>query len=104
MEEAFALFKRSAEQDNVCAMCNLGRCYQSGFGVEANEKLAKQWFEKASRAGHASAFRLLAECIITSGRAKSELSRAAVSLQNGYEQGDDKSAESLAKLIEQHPD
>jgi TPR repeat protein len=42
---------RSAEQGNVRAYTNIGRCYWKGHGVEQNLVKAVEWFDKAITQG-----------------------------------------------------
>lgn len=47
---------RSAEQGNVHACCNIGRCYWSGHGVERDLVKAVEWFDKAIARGFTDAW------------------------------------------------
>ena len=44
---ALCWFKRSADLGNSKAMCFIGNLYETGLGVEQNNKLAGQWYKKA---------------------------------------------------------
>ena len=59
LERAIEFFKRSAEQGNGDAMCDLGAMYNYGRGVEQNEAEAVQWYKKAAEILHPKAFRCL---------------------------------------------
>jgi uncharacterized protein len=48
--KAFAAFKKLAERGNSSAMYYAGLCYRNGYGVMANEALAKYWLQKAAAA------------------------------------------------------
>ena len=50
-EEAFELFKASAEHGFANAQYSLGKCYYNGSGTAKNPKLAAQWFQKAAEQG-----------------------------------------------------
>ncbi|HDS3816257.1 tetratricopeptide repeat protein [Morganella morganii] len=42
-------FQKAAEQNHASAQFNLGMMYQNGDGVEKNEKVAQEWFQKAEQ-------------------------------------------------------
>ena len=44
--KAVELYKLAAEQNNVAGLCNLGRCYYEGIGVEQNYEKAVELFTK----------------------------------------------------------
>lgn len=53
--EAYKNFKRAAEELYAeYAYCDLGDCYQYGWGVDLNRELAKSWYEKSMNAGYAT--------------------------------------------------
>ncbi len=45
-------FRRGAEAGDMFAQDNLGACYRDGVGVEANYKLAREWFQKVKFDAH----------------------------------------------------
>ena len=45
---AFEAYEHSAEADNICGMCHLGRFYAEGKGCKMNLKLAKKWLTEAA--------------------------------------------------------
>ncbi|MDO4440771.1 MAG: sel1 repeat family protein, partial [Moraxella sp.] len=46
--QAFAIFKRLAEQGNADAQFNLGNMYDNGNGVKQDYAQAVRWFRKAA--------------------------------------------------------
>lgn len=48
LDEAFRLFKLSAEGDLTAAQYHLGYCYENGFGCQLDIALATHWYEKAA--------------------------------------------------------
>ena len=48
----FARLRRAALEGDLEACCQLGRCYQRGWGGPRNERRAFDWFLRAARAGH----------------------------------------------------
>lgn len=53
--EAVAWFTRAANQTYPEAMHQLGRCYISGRGLEANQGLGIEWISRAAALGHRTA-------------------------------------------------
>ena len=53
-----ALQLAASEYDNGSAQFELGNCYLVGKGVEENEELAMEWFEKAADNGHEQAMKI----------------------------------------------
>jgi len=52
LEEAFALYKRAAEQGEMRAQWRLGMAYLNGEGTQKDESLAFQWVEKSAHQGY----------------------------------------------------
>lgn len=59
-EEAFALYREAAAQDDADAHAGLAGLYLDGRGVAKDEKAALQHFSKAAELGHAMATQALA--------------------------------------------
>lgn len=51
-ESAFELWKRAAKRGDADAQYNLAMYYHYGLGVSENDKMARQWLQKAADAGH----------------------------------------------------
>ncbi|MDX2252506.1 MAG: tetratricopeptide repeat protein [Nitrospira sp.] len=51
-QKAIEWYERSAAEGYLPALYRLGRCYQSGKGVNQNEEKALAYFEKAASQGH----------------------------------------------------
>jgi TPR repeat protein len=58
IEEGIQLLKQAAEADQRDAQFELGNCYLAGKGVDENEDLAMEWFEKAADNGHEKALKI----------------------------------------------
>ena len=58
-KEAFSWFMKAAENGLTIAMTNVGDCFITGTGVEADNKKALLWYEKASQSGDDQAQRNL---------------------------------------------
>ena len=54
-------FTAAAEREHPQAFMALGRAYATGEGVKKDTKKAKEWFEKAQKAGVRGAAEALAE-------------------------------------------
>lgn len=54
-EEAIKWFNIAAEKGFADAQCNLGICYQNGWGVQKNIDKAIELYTKAAKQGHAQA-------------------------------------------------
>lgn len=53
--EALEWFQKAAEQGNEYALCNLGRFYMEGIGVDESPKKAIKYFLAAAEMGNADA-------------------------------------------------
>ncbi len=51
LAKAFTAYKSAANLNDATAQYRVGRMYQSGIGIELNQKLAFRWFEKAASQG-----------------------------------------------------
>jgi hypothetical protein len=52
-EDAYAWYRRAAEQANPIGQNNLGLCYKSGYGTAQNLAEAECWFRKSARQEYA---------------------------------------------------
>ncbi|RIB19033.1 hypothetical protein C2G38_2141818 [Gigaspora rosea] len=50
--EAFKSFKKSADAGYACGKCNVGWCYQNGFGVEKDENRAFEYYQMSVNMGY----------------------------------------------------
>lgn len=50
--EAFRLFRLSADQDFPVALFAVGDCYYLGTGVEKDLQVAGEWYQKSLDAGY----------------------------------------------------
>ena len=57
----FDFYKRRAEEGSDDAQYQLGTRYLTGKGTDKNEKLGREWLDKAAKQGHAQAAKKLAE-------------------------------------------
>lgn len=63
---ALKVFIKIAEQNDVQAQYNVGRCYQVGHGTEVDLEKAKNWFSKAIKNGETRSFFRLFEILTKS--------------------------------------
>lgn len=61
-KQAVNWFRKSAEQGNPLAQCNLGWCYETGNGVTKDYNQAVDWYRKSAEQGEAVAQRNLGMC------------------------------------------
>jgi TPR repeat protein len=54
-EKSFALYLQAANKGYPIAQSNVGKCYDTGQGVEKNQVLAAEWFHKSAEQGHVDA-------------------------------------------------
>ncbi|RLL46711.1 sel1 repeat family protein [Oceanobacillus piezotolerans] len=50
-KEALAWYRLAADRGDRYGEFNLGLCYETGIGTEINERIAKQWYQKAAIKG-----------------------------------------------------
>ena len=63
--EAAKRYRKAAEQGHSRAQCNLGVCYDNGWGVEQDHAEAVRWFHKAAEQGDADAqYKLGEDCCL----------------------------------------
>ena len=55
-------FPEDAEQDDAEAQCQLGVCYEFGYGVAKSLEQAAGWYRKAAEQGYAGAQYSLGDC------------------------------------------
>ncbi|MFI3206650.1 MAG: Hsp70 family protein, partial [Clostridia bacterium] len=85
--EAFKLFKLSAEQGCVGAQNNLGFCYENGQGVAKNLNEAFNWYKKSAEQGDADAQNNLGCCYENSQGVAKNLYEAFNWYKKSAEQG-----------------
>ena len=61
-ESKYELYYDLAQRGNTNAQCNLGRCYEYGYGVNENEQEAFEWYKIAAENGNAEAQFKLGRC------------------------------------------
>lgn len=76
----FDFYKRRAEEGSDDAQFQLGMRYLAGRGVEKNEKLGREWLEKAAKQGHVEAKKRLSELAPAANEAKDAAAAAATSV------------------------
>lgn len=77
-----------ARQGSADAEYNLGRCYQNGNGVQADQAEAVRWYRKASRQGHAWAQSNLGWCYLTGLGVPPDIEEAIYWYRRALMQGD----------------
>lgn len=83
--EAFELFKRAADAGHVDGCLTYAKAYLLGQGVDINEELAYEYFEKAAKLGSAEGeYFLGAICISNRGDVKEGMKWYKKASKNGY--------------------
>ena len=62
--EAIKKLLPAAHQGHKKAQYRMGRCHDKGHGVKEDNKLARQWYEKAAAQGHAKSQYQLGKCYL----------------------------------------
>jgi len=60
--QAIAKLKPAAEQGHKKAQYHMGRCYDKGYGVAENDKIAFSWYMKGAKQGHAKSQYQVGKC------------------------------------------
>lgn len=66
--EAVRYYNIAAQQGYPPAQCQLGFCYQNGYGVELDMVAAVKWYSAAAEQNYARGLNLLAICYKTGGK------------------------------------
>jgi TPR repeat protein len=98
-DEAFRLFKRSAEDKVAKAQFYLGVCYEEGVGVEQDAAEAAKWFKLASDQNFAGAHHSLAMCYMHGTGVGKDPAKARSLLKLG---ADGRDSEAMRVLAEQY--
>ena len=80
-------YRSSAELDHAPAMWNLGRVFDKGICVEANEASAFDWYGKAAKRGHVEAAVALADCYLEGRGITRNKDEAIAHFQDAARQG-----------------
>ncbi len=101
---AFEWFQKAAAQGDIEARNMVGRCYEQGWGVVPDPKLATESFEIAAHAGHAWGQVNLAQMLMRAGDIANH-QRCYVLFQSAAESGTSKvnlkAMNSLARFLEE---
>ena len=86
--EAVKWFRLAAEQGYAWAQCNLGYCYQEGYGVNTSYSEAVKWYRLAAEQGYAAAQYNLGRCYYREIGVKQSYSKAVRWFRLAAKQGD----------------
>ena len=89
-KEKFEELKKAAEQGHADAQCNLGVCYEKGYGVEKDLKQAVEWWTKAAEQGHVTAQYNLGVAYVNAYGVEKDLKQAVKWYKKAAEQGNAK--------------
>ena len=80
--------KYSADLNDAEGQCNLGLCYDKGYGVSQNQKQAVLWYKKAAEQGNAPAQFNLGNCYFKGEGITQNYKQAVFWWKKAAEQGD----------------
>lgn len=80
-EKTLAMFRESAEAGHPFSCFNLGRCYETGSGVEKDLEQAYEWYRKAATGGDVNAWLALAKMFDTGTYVDKDPKEAAMWLE-----------------------
>ena len=78
-------WSKAVELGSVLAMCELGRRYRQGWGVEKNEAQAINLFEKAAESGYHKAFSWLSKCYEHGNGVEKDIEKALEYTKKAYD-------------------
>lgn len=96
--QAVELFERLALLGHIAACCDLGVCYEMGYGVEEDCVKAVRLYRKAAMSGHASAQYNLGLCYEFGQGTLKNIEKAARWYRAAAEQGIKEACERLKEL------
>lgn len=103
LSEAVKWYRKSAEQGNAGAQCNLGYCYANGTGVSQDHVEAVKWYRISAEQGCAVAQFNLGECYEYGNGVLKDIPEAIKWYTKAAEQGDEEAAERI-KVLRQKND
>ena len=86
-EKAVALFRRAAEQGYVSSICDLGVCYQEGWGIEQDLQKALELYHQAADCGLGKAMNCIGECFWNGEGVEQDLNQALEWFEKGAKAG-----------------
>jgi TPR repeat protein len=91
--EAFACYRKAADQGNAKAQNKVGLCFYFGWGVAEDKHEAVNWFSKSTRQGNTDS-----PCFLGQWHIETDYAEAYKWLTLAFEQGDKRAASGLATL------
>jgi len=86
-KECLYYWHRAAKLEFPQAMFCIGECYDHGYGVDKNEHMAFEWYQKAAAAGCVSAFSNLGICYLSGLGIEKNIPLAVFNFQEGAHLG-----------------
>lgn len=90
VEKAFKCFAKAAKEGDALGVCNLGWCYEVGFGVECDEKQAVWLYEQAISLQYIPAYCNLGLCYENGIGVSTDLEMAAWCYQQAAKQDNER--------------
>ena len=96
--KAAELYRKSAEQGNATAQCDLGYCYEKGQGVSQDYYKAVEWYRKSAEQGDATAQFNLGVCYEYGQGVGKSISKAMEWYRKAADQGDEDAKKAFERL------
>lgn len=99
VDEAFALYRDAAAQDDPAGHAGLANAYLTGRGIAKDEKVALRHFSKAAERGHALSIEIVADAHLEPlfGLAGADDAQVLAAVRRAAEQGHLRSIDALAR-------
>ena len=97
LKEKAEIYRKAAEAGNASAQFELGKCYDSGIGVEKNTVEAVKWYRKAADQGFANAQYYLGFCYEHGRGVEINATEAVQWYRKATEQGNAEAQNALAE-------
>lgn len=102
-KRAFDQWYIAAEDGDLDSMVDISLMYQSGLGVNINEKKAKKWLERAVEGGSPRAFAIKGDICLEGIWSKSKKGKAMYWYRKAADCGNEY-ARQMLKILEKRPD
>ena len=100
-EEALKWYHRAADRGYVLAYCNIGCCYEGGYGVPQDYEEAVKWYRKGAEKGDAMAQNNLGCCYEEGNGVPQDYEEAVMWYRKAAEQGNSYGYKNLGDCYEE---
>lgn len=99
-EKAVTYFQKAADCGDLTGICNLGYCYEKGYGVTLNYKRAYQLYMTAATQGSIRAYKMIANCYLEGIHVEQDAVEALNWLTKAADAGDVHAMYVIGSLLE----